>query len=69
MALIVWVGCGALFFIFEQNNPNWRVCDSSIPTRNDNKTGCYDFPSTQACNDKYPGMCTQTSFVNMPDSL
>lgn len=72
MAIIVWVSCGALFFIFEENNPNWRSCDSSIPVHsNDTSTapGCYDFVSTAACNQFYPGMCTQKAFVNMPDAL
>jgi len=71
MALIVWVGCAALFFIFEENNPNWRECDSSIPLTSDNPEtpGCYDFASTAACNDTYPGMCSQKAFTNMPDAL
>ena len=79
MAFIVWIGCGALFFIFEENNPNWRTCDSSIqpfdtidPDSNqtDRKIpGCYDFPSTTACNEHYPGMCQQHVFSNMPDAL
>ena len=71
MALIVWVGCGALFFIFEENNPNWRECDSSIPATSENPKlpGCYDFASTSACNDVYPGMCSQKAFTSMPDSL
>lgn len=77
MAIIIWVGCGALFFIFEQGNPNWRNCDDSIPLRGETDSesgawipGCYDFASTQLCNEHYgPNMCEQTSFVNMPDSL
>ena len=79
MAFIVWIGCGALFFIFEENNPNWRTCDSSIQpfdtidpdsNRTDRKIpGCYDFPSTTACNEHYPGMCEQHVFSNMPDAL
>jgi hypothetical protein len=76
MAFIVWIGCGALFFIFEENNPNWRSCDPSIPLFDtmdpDLKTkvpGCFDFPSTVACNEYYPGMCTQSAFTNMPDAL
>lgn len=71
MAIIIWVGCAALFFIFEENNPNWRECDSSIPATSDNpkQPGCFDFSSTAACNDLYPGMCSQKAFVNMPDSL
>jgi len=71
MAIIIWVGCGALFFIFEENNPNWRSCDPSIPARSSNpkQPGCYDFSSTSACNDFYPGQCTQTAFTSMPDAL
>lgn len=71
MAMIVWVTCGALFFIFEENNPNWRSCDSSIPVHSENlKTpGCYDFASTAACNQFYPGMCSQKAFTDMPDAL
>jgi Ion transport protein len=71
MALIIWVGCGALFFIFEENNPNWRECDASIPPTSESSKhpGCYDFESTAACNAVYPDMCTQKAFTNMPDSL
>ena len=70
MAVIIWVGCGALFFIFEQSNPNFRECDPSIPLRTKNETGCYDFESTAECAIYYgEGMCVQTSFSNMPDSL
>eukprot|EP00978_Attheya_sp_CCMP212_P005123 scaffold11316_cov60-Attheya_sp.AAC.6 len=76
MALIIWVGCGALFFIFEENNPNWRSCDSSIPlmTGGDDSNytdapGCYDFESTRACNEFYPGMCDQAVFTNVPNAL
>lgn len=71
MALIIWVGCGALFFIFEENNPNWRVCDASIPlsTPDPNQPGCYDFGSTAACNQIYPGLCTQKAFTDMPNAL
>ena len=70
MAVIIWIGCGALFFIFEQSNPNFRMCDVSIPLRTSNSTGCYDFDSTAACAAYYgEGMCEQTSFVSMPDSL
>lgn len=75
LALIIWVGCGALFFIFEENNPNWRSCDPSIPlslaTSNTSGgvLGCYDFPSTAACNEQYPGMCSQKAFVDMPNAL
>mmetsp|Transcript_4500 Transcript_4500/g.12513 ORF Transcript_4500/g.12513 Transcript_4500/m.12513 type:complete len:519 (-) Transcript_4500:133-1689(-) len=77
MAVIIWVGCGALFFIFEQGNPNWRECDDAIPSRGyeDDVSGefipgCYDFHSTWECNAYYgTDMCEQTSFVNMPDAL
>jgi hypothetical protein len=71
MAMIVWVGCGALFFIFEENNPNWRSCDASVPAHTGDPTspGCYDFASTKACNEFYPGLCSQTAFHDMPDSL
>jgi hypothetical protein len=70
MALIIWVGCGALFFIFEQNNPNWRSCDDQIPLHNTNQTGCFDFSSTAACNTHWgEGVCSQSAFVNMPDAL
>lgn len=30
MALIVWLGGAALFFLFERDNPNWRTCDGSV---------------------------------------
>ena len=71
MALIVWVGCGALFFIFEENNPNWRSCDDSIPLHSSNprKPGCYDFATTADCNEFYPGMCEQKVFTDMPNAL
>jgi len=69
MALIIWVGCGALFYIFEENNPNWRECDESVPLRTNNYTGCYDFPSTAECNKYYPGLCSQKAFMNMPNAL
>ncbi len=71
MAVIIWVGCGALFYIFEENNPNWRQCDDSIPlVSNDTDIpGCYDFVSTAQCNAYYPGMCDQKVFTNMPNSL
>ena len=62
MALIIWVGCGALFFIFEENNPNWRECDDSVE-------GCYDFRTTALCNEAHPGLCEQHAFTNMPSSL
>ncbi len=69
MAFIIWVGTGALFFIFEQNNPNWRSCDMSVPVRTDDGMGCFDFDSTAECNNVYPGLCTQAAFTNMPNSL
>jgi hypothetical protein len=71
LALIIWVGCGALFFIFEENNPNWRSCDSSIPVHSSDPKvpGCYDFATTSACNDFYPGLCSQSAFTDMPNSL
>ena len=71
LALIIWVGCGALFFIFESNNPNFRSCDDSVPSHSldPNAPGCFDFKSTAACNEFYPGLCTQKAFVNMPNAL
>lgn len=71
MALIIWVGCGALFYIFEENNPNWRECADGVPltSYDPTKPGCYDFATTAACNDFYPGLCKQTAFVDMPNSL
>merc|ERR1712238_227533 len=80
LALIIWIGGGSLFYIIEQNNPNWRQCDDSIPLVSNTTTshyvsgeggvpGCYDFASTQECNDYYPGMCDQKVFVNMPNTL
>jgi hypothetical protein len=72
LALIIWVGCGALFYIFEENNPNWRDCDSSVPTHAtslEDPPGCFDFSSTAACNEYYPGLCSQSAFTNMPNAL
>ena len=71
MAMIVWVGCAALFFIFEQNNPNFRECDASVPLMSTKKgLGCFDFTTVVECNAYYgEGMCTQTAFQNMPQSL
>eukprot|EP00980_Cylindrotheca_fusiformis_P006926 scaffold1442_cov128-Cylindrotheca_fusiformis.AAC.47 len=70
LALIIWVGCGALFFIFEENNPNWRQCDDSVPiTSNGTIPGCYDFNSTAECNEFYPGQCDQKVFTSMPNTL
>jgi len=70
MALIVWIGCAALFFIFEENNPNWRECDESVPlVGTEDAPGCYDFASTAECNEYYPGMCAQSSFTDLPSTL
>jgi hypothetical protein len=71
MAVIVWVGSAALFYIFESENPNWRECDPSIPLRSTSKNpGCYDFATTAECSNFYgDGMCEQTAFANMADSL
>jgi len=70
MAMIVWVGCAALFYIFEQNNPNFRECDPTVPLfGTENKPGCYDFASTAECNEFYPGMCSQTAFSDLPSTL
>lgn len=71
MAMIVWVGCAALFYIFEQNNPNFRECDASVPLMSTKKgLGCFDFKTVVECNAYYgEGMCTQTAFQNMPQSL
>ena len=71
MALIIWVGCGALFYIFEENNPNWRSCDMSVPARSDDPDypGCFDFNSTMSCNEVYPGLCEQNVFTNIPNTL
>ena len=70
MAMIVWIGCAALFYIFEENNPNFRECDSSVPLfGTDEKPGCFDFASTADCNEFYPGKCTQTAFADLPSSL
>ena len=72
LALIIWVGCGALFYIFEENNPNWRECDASVPlyaNKSDSLLGCYDFRTTAECNEVYPGLCSQKAFVDMPNAL
>ena len=70
MALLIWVGTSALFFIFEQDNPNFRSCDSSVPlTSSKHRTGCYDFETTAACNAEYPGLCTQSAFTSMPNTM
>ena len=71
LAIIIWVGCAALFFIFEENNPNWRECDDTVPLSSNGTDvpGCYDFKSTAECNVYYPGQCDQRVFTNMPNSL
>jgi hypothetical protein len=70
MAMIIWVGSSALFFVFESNNPNFRECNDSIPLIGTKKhPGCYDFESTAACNEVYPGMCNQSAFTNMPSAM
>ena len=74
LAIIIWVGCAALFYLFEEHNPNWRSCDQSVPTTTASSDdpaipGCYDFNSTQACNEYYPGLCTQRAFTNVPNAL
>lgn len=71
MAVIIWVGSSALFFLFEENNPNFRQCDDSVPLifDDDGKPGCYDFTSTAECNAYYPGMCSQVAFTNMPNTM
>mmetsp|Transcript_51333 Transcript_51333/g.165046 ORF Transcript_51333/g.165046 Transcript_51333/m.165046 type:complete len:732 (+) Transcript_51333:1208-3403(+) len=63
MALIIWVGGAALFFLFEQHNPNYRECDGLSPAE------CFSFPSTTACNTAHPGSCSQETFAHMPDAL
>jgi len=70
LAIIIWCGSSALFYIFEQDNPNLRQCKSSIPlVGSGGSPGCYDFESTTACNAYYPGMCEQTMFTNMPNTM
>lgn len=70
MAIIIWVGASALFFIFEENNPNFRQCDGTIPlVGTAEEPGCYDFKTTSQCNDFYPGMCSQAVFTNMPNTM
>jgi len=70
MAIIIWVGTSALFFIFEANNPNFRECDGSIPLiGTEDEPGCYDFESTLACNEFYPDMCSQAFFTHMPNTM
>lgn len=70
MAIIIWVGSSALFFLFEENNPNFRECDDSVPVIGTKmRPGCYDFESTRECNEFYPGMCSQSAFINMPNAM
>jgi hypothetical protein len=71
MALIIWVGASALFFLFEKNNPNFRSCDPSVPLfgESTSQPGCYDFKSTDECNSHYEGMCKQAAFTNMPNTM
>jgi hypothetical protein len=71
LAIIIWVGCAALFYLFEENNPNWRSCDQSVPATSDDPDapGCYDFNSTLTCNAFYPGLCSQNAFTNVPNAL
>lgn len=70
LAIIIWVGSSALFFIFETNNPNFRECDGSIPLLGSkDQPGCYDFASTQLCNDFYPDKCSQEVFTSMPNAM
>jgi len=69
MAVIIWVGTAALFFIFEENNPNFRQCDGIPLVGTESEPGCYDFESTAACNEVYPDRCSQTVFTNMPNAL
>lgn len=64
MALIIWVGGGALFYIFEADNPNYRTCTDPVPLEE-----CYAFRSTADCNEAYPGSCSQDSFTSMPNTL
>jgi len=64
MALIIWVGGAALFFINEKDNPNYRTCDEAVPPAE-----CFAFGSTAECNAAHPGSCSQSSFTTMPDAL
>jgi len=64
MALIIWVGGTALFYLFEVNNPNYRTCDEEVPLEE-----CFAFASTAECNEAYPGSCSQDSFTTMPETL
>jgi hypothetical protein len=70
MAIIIWVGSSALFFLFEQNNPNFRTCDATVPlVGTQDNPGCYDFESTDACNQVHEGKCSQVAFTNMPNTM
>ena len=70
MAVIIWVGSSALFFIFEENNPNFRSCHASVLlTGTPDKPGCYDFASTKECNLYYPDLCYQSAFTNLPNTM
>jgi len=70
LAVIIWVGSSALFFLFESNNPNFRECDDAVPlVGTPDNPGCYDFASTAACNKFYPDMCNQAVFTNMPNTM
>ena len=70
LAVIIWVGASALFYLFEKNNPNFRSCDSSVPLLGTKEEpGCYDFTSTDECNTHYSGMCKQSAFTNMPNTM
>jgi len=64
MALIVWLGGAALFFLFERDNPNWRTCDDEVDAAE-----CFAFESVSACNTAYPGACSQTGFTTLPDAM
>mmetsp|Transcript_19398 Transcript_19398/g.29540 ORF Transcript_19398/g.29540 Transcript_19398/m.29540 type:complete len:1247 (-) Transcript_19398:127-3867(-) len=64
LALIIWVGCGALFYLFEENNPNFRTCDPSVPEET-----CYSFESTAECDMEFPGLCSQDAFTSVPNAL
>lgn len=72
MAIIIWCGSSALFYLFEQDNPNLRQCDASVPAEGNadgTVLGCFDFESTDLCNLTYPGMCSQQIFTSMPNTM
>lgn len=70
LAVMIWIGASALFYLFEQNNPNFRQCDTTVPLIGSHKRpGCYDFGSTASCNEYYPGLCSQSAFTNMPNTM